>query len=115
MKVSFDGIDSQVMTFHNSPAALAVPGDPVAMTAGGTVGLAAADAVFCGICVGGDETYSAVQVRGVITVPYTGTAPAVGYAKLASGGTGKVAAKTAGREYLVLVVDTTAKTVTFVL
>ena len=45
----------------------------------------------------------------------SGTAPSAGYAKLASDGNGVKADTTNGREYLVLEVDSTAGTVTFLL
>lgn len=49
-------------------------------------------------------------------MPYTGTdAPAVGYAALASDGAYGVKASTKGNTYLVLSVNTTAKTVSFML
>ena len=49
-------------------------------------------------------------------MPYTGTdAPAVGYAALAADGAGGVKVSTKGNTYLVLSVNTTAKTVSFML
>ena len=60
--------------------------------------------------------YAGVQLSGVVTMPYTGTdAPAVGYAALASDGADGVKASTKGNTYLVLSVNTTAKTVSFML
>ena len=56
-----------------------------------------------------------MQLAGVVTAPYTGTAPTVGYAKLSANGTGGVKASSTGREYLVLDIDPSANTVTFVL
>lgn len=114
MNVNFDGIGSQVMTFLNDPKSLAVPGDPVSISGNGEVQQAPADSVFIGVCLSGDEDYTAVQVSGVITCPYTGAAPTLGYTALVAAKSA-VAAKEGGREYLVLAVDTTAKTVTFVL
>lgn len=116
MKVCFDGIGEQVVTFLNDTSAPCAAGDAVALSASGTVKKAAADAVFCGICLGGDGDCAAVQLGGVVTREYTGTtAPSLGYDKLVAAADGKVSAKSTGREYLVLTVDTTAKTVTFVL
>lgn len=115
MKVSFDGIGSLVMTFMNNKTAPAALNGPVAMSGNGEVKAAPADAAIVGVCVGGDKECAAVQMRGVVTCTYTGTAPAVGYAALAAAADGKVAAKSGSREFPVLAVDTTAKTVTFVL
>ena len=116
MKVSFEGIGEVVMTFANNETAPAAAGDCVAMAANGEVKAAASGAVFCGVCVGADSGFAAVQTGGVVTCAYSGsTAPAVGYGKLASGSDGTVAVNTSGREYVILAVDTTGKTVTFVL
>lgn len=116
MKVSFEGIGKTVMTFANNQSSPAAAGDCVAMSASGEVKAAASGAVLCGVCVGADSGFAAVQTDGVVTSAYSGsTAPAVGYGKLASGGSGTVAVNASGREYLILAVDTTAKTVTFVL
>lgn len=114
MKVCFDGIGKQVVTFLNDTAAPAKYGDEVAMSGSGTV-KQVTDGGFIGVCLGGDTECVAVQVRGVVTREYTGTAPAVGYDKLVAAAEGKVSAKSTGREYLVLAVDETGKTVTFVL
>ena len=75
-----------------------------------------ADAKFCGVSVNVNGGYAGVQLSGVVTMPYTGTdAPAVGYAALASDGAYGVKASTKGNTYLVLSVNTTAKTVSFML
>lgn len=115
MNVSFDGIGSQVMTFLNDTAAPAAAGTPVSMSGSGKVQAAAVDSVFMGVCAAGDKEYVAVQTAGVVTCAYSGTAPTVGYNKLAAAKDGSVAAKSTGREYLILAVDDTAGTVTFVL
>ena len=116
MKVSFEGIGKAVMTFANNEASPAAIGGCVTMAANGEVKAAASGGVFCGVCVSADGGFAAVQTGGVVTCAYSGsTAPSVGYGKLASGGTGSVAVNTSGREYLILAVDTTGKTVTFVL
>lgn len=54
---------------------------------------------------------SGVVLRGVVRVSYSGTAPAVGWTKLAADGNGGVKADSeSGREYLVLKVDKSAGT-----
>lgn len=116
MKVSFEGIGEQIVTFLNNQTNGASAGDMVCLSGNGEVKAAAADAMFAGVCVGGDEEYAAVQLQGVVTRGYTGTtAPTVGYVKLTAAAGGKVSVGDTGREYLVLAVDTTAKNVTFVL
>ena len=52
-----------------------------------------------------------VQYRGFVTLPYSGTAPSVGYGILAADGAGGVKGAQSGESYLIVNVDTTAKTV----
>ena len=65
------------------------------------------------------RSQAAVRTSGYVKMTYTGTAPAVGYAALAATGAASVKADTAspavGGEHLVIDVDTTAKTVGFML
>lgn len=113
MNISFSGIGEQYVTFlsQNEEA-----GIPVAMSANGTVAAAANGSSFCGIAVSAKNDMNAVRTGGYVKLPYTGTAPAVGYTKLASNGSGGVTVSAAnGREYLVVEVDTAAKTVGFFL
>lgn len=113
MNISFDGMNQWAATFATSDA---VEGHVVKMTAGATVGACTDGDSFCGVTAAkraGDAC--AVQLAGVVTAPYTGTAPTVGYAKLSANGTGGVKASSTGREYLVLDIDPSANTVTFVL
>ena len=66
---------------------------------------------------GGDAC--AVALGGMVTAGYTvpaeGAAPALGWSGLSADGEGGVQADADGSTYLVVDVDTTAKTVTFVL
>lgn len=55
------------------------------------------------------------MVTAGYTVPEAGAAPAVGWSGLSADGEGGVQADVDGSTYLVVDVDTTAKTVTFVL
>lgn len=113
MNISFDGMNQWMATFATSDA---VEGQVVKMTAGATVGACADGDSFCGVTAAKRaEDACAVQLTGVVTAPYTGTAPTVGYAKLLANGTGGVKTSSTGREYLVLDIDTSASTVTFVL
>lgn len=113
MNVSLNGFNSKNATFISSSVS---KGDLVSMSANNTVSAAAANAVFCGVCIDSRDGYATVQLCGYCKIPYTGTAPAVGYASLVSDGAG--AAKTAssgGRSVLVTDVDTTAKTIGIIL
>lgn len=111
MKVSFNGFGENVLTFETQ-GTITAP-EPVMVTADGKVG--AANGVFCGICTAVRNGYAAVQLKGYVTVPYSGTAPTVGYAKLKATDGKAVVDATNGREYLVIDVDTTAKTAGIIL
>ena len=55
------------------------------------------------------------MVTAGYTVPSQGAAPALGWAALSADGSGGVQADADGRSFLVVDVDTSAETVTFVL
>ena len=114
MSVSTKGFCENVLTLKAASGLKA--GVPVAVSANDTVSAAGADAKFCGVSVNVNGGYAGVQLSGVVTMPYTGTdALAVGYAALASDGADGVKASTKGNTYLVLSVNKTAKTVSFML
>lgn len=114
MSVSFNGFGDMLLTFESAAAITA--GYPVKMSANGTVAACSAGDSFCGFAVESDDEYASVRVGGVVTVSYSGTAPTVGYAALEAAASGKVAVSADGtRSYLVLSVDATAGTVTFIL
>ena len=117
MKISYRGIGQMCATFACGDTM--AEGKPVKVSADSTAAVCAAGDAFCGVCaaVGRAGDACSVQLRGFVTVPYTGTAaPAVGYSRLAANGTGgiKTGAET-DRAYLVVQVDTTAKTATIML
>ncbi len=110
MNVCFNGFGENVLTFETQ-GTIAV-GDPVMITGNGVV--QAASGRFCGICTNIRNGYASVQLSGYARAAYT-TAPDVGYSKITASG-GKINADgTNGTEYLVLDVDTTAKTFGFIL
>ena len=116
MKVSFGGIGESVATFYNNASSGAAPGGVAKISANGEVAACANGNAFCGVCVSSDDNFAAVQISGFVTLPYAGTAPARGYVKLSAAGSREVKADaSAGREYLVIEVDTVAKTVGFIL
>lgn len=112
MSVSFGGFNSNTATFKT--AADLENGCPVKISESNTVEACANGEAFCGIAASGDNGYASVQLSGAVTAAYSGSAPAVGYSKLASDGAG-VKASDSGREYLVLAVDEAASTVTFLM
>lgn len=113
MKVSFEGLGELVASFVKGDGVK--KGVFVKVSANSTVAAASDGEVFAGMCIHADDGFADVKLSGCVTCAYTGTAPALGYAKLVSAGNGAVKAATGGREYLVLKVDTSASTVSFVM
>lgn len=114
MKLSYEGIGQWAATFACSGVS---EGQTVKISANGTAALCADGEAFCGTVLTAARSGDAcsVTLRGMVTVPYTGTAPAAGYAGLSADGSGGVKADAAGRSYLVAETDSAAKTVTFLL
>ncbi|MEG0035382.1 MAG: hypothetical protein RR743_01855 [Oscillospiraceae bacterium] len=117
MKVSFEGIGENVVTFYNKAAAgSAVVGAPVKMTGNGEVGVCVDGDKFIGLAIACDAGLAAVQTEGYVQMKYSGAeAPKVGFAMLAAAAEGKVKTAAAGREYLVVDVDTANTSVGFML
>lgn len=86
------------------------PGDLVVMSGNNTVKKAAAGK-FVGVAHAVRGDYVLVQTGGFAVLPYSGTAPTVGFATLAADSNADVTASASGREVLVTEVDATAKTV----
>lgn len=111
MSVSFGGFHNKTVTFKvNEEIAngtLVKIGDNAMVAACGD------GDDFCGILVNGDNAYAAVQIYGEVTVKYSGSAPELGYTALVAGENGVKAG--GGIKYLVVSVDETAETVTFLM
>ena len=112
MSVSFEGVGQVCATFLGGGLQ---EGQVVKVTEPGTVGPCGAGDGFCGTALCCKDDACMVQVAGFVTVGYTGTPPAVGYASLCADGTGGVKVSAGGRSRLVADVDKTAKAVTILL
>ena len=112
MKVSFDGIGELIATFYNNGAA---DGYPVKMSAASEVKSCASGERFIGIAAASSEEYAGVIISGCVTLPYSGTASALGFSKLAANGSGGVKTDAAGTEYRIISVDTVNKAVCVIL
>ena len=112
MNCSYEGIGQWAATFACEQA---VVGEVVKISGNGTVAACESGDGFCGMVVsvsrGGDAC--AVALGGMVTVGYTGSAPALGWSGLSADGSGGVMADTAGRSCMVVDVDESGKTVTF--
>ncbi|NLO46320.1 MAG: hypothetical protein GX107_07505 [Clostridiales bacterium] len=115
MSISFDGFKEKTLTFK-AAAGFDTAGVPVIVSAGNTVNECGIGDSFCGISKSFRNGLAAVQLSGIVTIGYSGTAPSAGYNNLACNGAGKVSvASEGGREYLIVDVNTTKSTVTFLL
>lgn len=74
-----------------------------------------AGAEFHGYCVHVKNNAAAVAVAGMVTVPYTGEVPTLGFCQLVSDGNGGVKVGTSAKSRLVLLVDTENKKITFMM
>ena len=110
MKVCFEDIGHMSATFA---AESGEGGEPVKLCGNGTVCACADAEAFCGVVESLRGGYAAVQLHGFITLPYSGSAPALGFTALAADGNGGVKASSGGRSYLVVSVDSAVQCVTF--
>ena len=113
MKNCYNGFKEKILTFERDGTIAA--GSPVELSDNGKVKTAAAGSRFIGFAVASDGDFVTVLVEGYHTAVYTGTAPTVNFSKLVADGTGKVKTDDSGSDVLVLDVNTTDKTVGFIL
>ena len=110
MKVCFEDIGHMSATFAVESGE---GGQPVRICENGTVKACGDGEVFCGVMESLRGGYGGVQLHGFVTLPYSGTAPALGYGSLTADGNGGVKAASGGRNCLVVSVDANVKCVTF--
>lgn len=132
MSVSFGGMGDMIATFKTSGTVNA--GAPVKMQGNGTVQACSNGDRFCGIALSvASDGYATVQLGGYIKMPYSGSNFSLGYAHALAAADGKLKADSGtqksitssgttlsvteytGSEVLVIEVDTTAKTVGFII
>jgi len=117
--VKFDGIGEELVTFKHSTLTEGTHENyPVAVSANDTVSAPSDGDVFEGVVqmIDDNNNVCSVQIKGFVTIDYTGTAPTVGWDTLVSNGAGgvKIASDAVGKPmYRVVNVNTTAETVTF--
>lgn len=111
MNISFEGLQNAVVTFQEDAV---TAGYPVAMSSAGTVSNAAAGVAPVGVALNVRGGCAAVQVKGYAVLGYSGTAPGLGWTALTADGSGGVktpGSTDKGRDFLVVQVDSTEKTV----
>ena len=107
--ISMQGLGAQCLSAKKGAAV--TPGYPCHFTANHTVANTASNGTFCGVIIGVRGSLVTVQYRGFVTLSYSGTAPGIGYNTLAADGAGGVKSAQSGNSYLVVSVDTSARTV----
>ena len=112
MNVSFEGLENAVVTFQEEQV---TAGYPVSMSSDATVGNAAAGTAPVGVALNVRGGCAAVQIRGFAALPYSGSAPDLGWTALTADGSGGVTVAEGEQRYLAVDVDGAARTVTFVL
>ena len=109
MEICFEGVGQTAATFQVEGTVK--PGMAVILTGNGKVGPGTAGKAPCGVVLGGVRGgAAAVQIGGVAQVGYSGAVPKAGWQELACDGTGGVTVTAGGVKWLVLSVDTKAKT-----
>jgi hypothetical protein len=114
--VSLKGIKENPTLLASSLTRGTDEGKPVKISANKTAALSSDDQVFCGIIesIELDNSVCVVRNHGMAILPYTGTAPTIGYGKLSANGTGGVRISSGTVPYYFIYdVDTTNELVTF--
>ena len=114
MNISYEGIGQCAATFENDGVAV---GQMAKISGDAKAAPCANGDAFAGmvLSVSRDEAACSMALNGIVTVAYSGTAPAVGWQGLSADGNGGVKTAASGKQYLVIQRNETAKTVTFVL
>lgn len=113
MGISFQGIGQQAASFFANKVMDA--GSVCKVSSNNGVTTCVAGENFCGVAGNTRAGVVHVTLKGYVTVPYTGTAPKVGWCALAANGNGGVKTLEGAREYLVTDVNVTESTVGFFL
>lgn len=113
MNTYLNGFDRKEVTFI--AGATTTEGNTVNLLSKSTVGASPAGSDFTGVCTLVRNGMASVVLRGYVTVPYSGTAPSIGYNKLAADGNGGVQLSEDGRHILVADIDREALTCGIVL
>ncbi len=114
MATSYQSLGQECASFYiNDNAAF---GTPCKVIGNNTVAPCEASDAFCGIIQSVRDGLACVAYRGFVTAHYSGTVPSKGYCMLSAGEDGTVAVASKGAtSYLVVNVDLSAQTVTFLI
>ncbi len=109
----FSGFNTKEITLHADESVK--KGSAVVFADDSTVKAAAAGQIFCGICTKIRNGLASVVFSGHVTVPFGGSAPALGYQKLSADGNGAVKSDENGKHFLVVCSDETDKTIDIIM
>lgn len=109
MSVAFYGTQETVLSFEAGDSVTA--GWPVVISDNNQVADAEDGGIPAGVALHARNGIAAVQVKGYAELPYTGTAPGLGWSALAADGLGGVKTDPASRACLVVSVDADNKMV----
>ncbi len=109
MSVAFYGTSELVLSFEAGESVTA--GYPQTVSHNNTVTDAADGALPAGIALHCRRDIAAVQMKGYVEVPYSGTAPTLGWNTLVADGKGGLRCASGGLSRLVINVDTAARCV----
>ena len=101
MKVCFEDIGHMSATFA---AESGESGKVCKVCGNGAVAVCSEGECFCGVMESVRKGFAGVQLHGFVTLPYSGTAPGLGYQGLVADADGGIMLGE-GREYLVVSVD----------
>lgn len=107
MSISFHGTQESVLTFE---AGSVTAGNMVGMSANNKVADASAGTLPVGKAIHVRGDIAAVQVKGYMELPYSGTAPSLGWGIIVADGDGGVKSATTGLTVLIVEVDSTNET-----
>lgn len=113
MAISFDSIGQECVTVTSNNTIS--ENIPCKFSSSRTVSACADGNAIHGICIRQEGSLVTLQIKGFVTLPYSGSAPTVGFCSLAAAASGKVKKLENAKEYLVVDVNTTNSTVTFLL
>ena len=109
----FSGFNTKEITLHADETVK--EGSTVVFADDSTVKAAAADEIPCGICTKIRNGLASVVFAGHVTVPFSGTVPALGYCKLSADGNGGVKLNDNGKHFLVVYSDEADKTIDIIM
>ena len=109
----FSGFNTKEITLHADNSVK--ENSAVVFADDSTVKAAAAGEIPCGICTKIRNGLASVVFAGHVTVPFGGSAPALGWQKLSADGNGGVKADENGKHFLVVYSDEADKTLDIIM